>query len=67
MGGISNNYQVVVTRNKESLDFHTSGLRVITTNVAIGKKDKERFLDKSASYIQLLSGGATRKIRYIFL
>ena len=40
-----------MTENKESLDFHTPGLRIIITNVVIERKDKEMFPDKSVSDI----------------
>ena len=37
--------------NKKSPDCHALGLRVITTNVAIKRKNKERFPHKFASDI----------------
>ena len=34
MGGIFGDCQVVVTKNKESPDFHAPGLRLMTIDVA---------------------------------
>ena len=52
MRGISNDRQVVVMGNKESLGFHAPRLKAITTNVAARRKYKERSPDKSISGMQ---------------
>ena len=42
MGGIFNDRQVVVMRNKESLDFHTPGCRSMVVDVThISERDNE--------------------------
>ena len=53
MGDIFNDYQVVVTENKESLDYCTSGWKSMTVDItSVSEKDKKWSLSKSASNMQ---------------
>ena len=52
MGSISNDCRIIVTRNKESLDFHTPGWKSMIVDVtAIDGGDKKWFLNKFASSV----------------